>query len=413
MLSLAPYQFAGWLHHDQLFIFMFTLSCALTLWVLERPSYMRALLVAATWLITSLSRPAANLSGLLCLALLVLLVHTHRRAIVTGALVLLLALIGYGRWRSRAIAREGGVDYAGSQLFFTAYVLGGQEGLNLHTVGGPEIEEISSRLGTAAQQLVAREPEPVSWLNAYGFTADTERIAFPPEVFHKGAPSKQMVDFMFAHPTDDYYEFINFAVNDYALLGRAAMLSFRRHPLTYVAIGVSRSGMLVWKPGVVSGRLLDPRAPQAERQNLSFYFLDRNTADPQLALMPASYRTAFGPNRPNALKAFVRRTAMRLQLARLWAIADEWTSKALLLLFVAGLAVATRKAQTALMKTLLVIALPHFTIIGITGLIVGADYRYHFMSVPEAVVLGSLGLWALLAPSLNSAPRAAGPSRTL
>jgi hypothetical protein len=396
ILSLAPYQFAAWLHHDQLFIFAFTASCTLTLLAMRKPTRLSVTAIAVCWFVASISRPAANLSGLLCLSLLAVSAREQRKAIVIAALAYTVAFVSYGKWRSHEIAKEGGADYAGSQLFFTTYLASREAGIRLRDTDGPDAAAIAQRIGTAGERLVERTPDVRVWLSTFAFDADTERIVFPPRVFNVNASRQQMSDFVLSYPTEDYYEFINFAANDYELLGRAARRSFREHPLSYALVGARRSALLLWKPGEFYTRFHDPLGPQTERQRLSFYFLERNTAESQLSLMPRNFQRAFAKPNSGSIGMAVTRFVNRTHLSAMWAVFDAWLAKGVLISFVLGAVAAVLAKEWRLFGALAIISVPHLVVVFVTGLVVGADYRYHFMAVPESIAMGGLGASAVI-----------------
>lgn len=402
--SLSSYQFAGWLHHDQLFIFLAAISASLTIaFVLRGSSWLLAMLTLS-WVLTSVSRPAAAFCSFTVLTVLLVLSPSRRKIVAVALLLSILASLCYGFWRSNQISRLNGNDYSAIQLFFLAYVVAGEGGLRIQREDGPASQELLTAISERASNLLASDQAASAWRTSMGFSEDRMTYLLPSSV---RGNEEILTKFIIDHPTQDNFEFIQFLTDyDYPLLSGVALEAMRAQPTPVAKRALRNTYDFLWDPGFAYGRFIDPLGPPRGRQQLDFYMSGANTAQDQFGLMPTSISNAFAVREPRlpldrVQVLSVPHTSISINIRSAYAsVYQTLTRISLLFVFLGLLATVLRRDRVGL-AAIACVCLPYLLMAGLTAIAVGPDFRYHLMTMPIALMAGGIGASLLFRPAFE------------
>lgn len=149
IISLSPYFFVKWIHHDQAYVFF----CILSIWAFcrfvnsKRPAdlYLFTLVIIAT----SLTRPIGNLLFPVLLPISYVAARGRIRHYV-GALLLFIAAMGayqLHRYIILDVANRTDIpSYTGQQLFYNLYMNSKEHGILLSEDLGPNMRQITEKV---------------------------------------------------------------------------------------------------------------------------------------------------------------------------------------------------------------------------------------------------------------------------
>jgi hypothetical protein len=396
ILSLAPFQFVGWLHHDQLFIFLITLSTLFTIKFLTNSSRLMLGVATLSWILTSISRPAAGLAGIAIFIFFALTLKGSRKIIIISLLIMIVTIGGYSTLRSSKITAMGGTDYSKLQLFFTGYVVNG-DGKNGARI--TSLDDIDSknlrRLITSATKRISLDPEKeLNWLHSQGYSDLEIPSVFP----FLSLPPSAKATFLMDNPSQDNFEYIQFLIDGQAnLLGRVGLKLILSNPANFMSISISNLRQYVFDPGWVYPRHISPSGPQKVKGAWQVIFLGRNTADAQLVAMPRNVQSQF-ENQSSArsqqlyekLNSTILYRGVNYNKIELYGKFFNFLGAFFGWTILFALILIFSKNRRDLSYIITAISIPFVVIAIVTSATAGPDYRYVNMTFPFLAILFGL-----------------------
>lgn len=413
-LSLVPYLFLKWLHHDQIGLFLNLALVAASALALNAKKYKKTqedipngrnfyrmldtvknwmswemLLLSAVLVSASLTRPALLL---ICLPVFLLIfmakINEWRRTLFWFSLTIAATLT-----TTSIIDRStnsSGLSYSGTQIFYNAYVNSSEFGINLETAG-PKTKKL---FDIVEQGLNKGDARAISdeYFVAHGLNKLVQEKMFLPFL----ADPASMVGQIKKFPNHDYFEFLCLFVNDNQFLGSALEL-YLNNPVYFFQIGFRNIYMLFTEPGYMhSRRMVQNYAYQIrEGQPKLNDYLGYNNSEQFHYVYPRSItevRDSGGPNvfsendwknHDNYLIRTIFGTSPIFKSTELWL---GWVN------LLASLSIISFVFIRHLRWAIAINAIVLMYLNSITGFFAEPNYRYFYMALPLLLQQSAFGL---------------------
>jgi hypothetical protein len=252
-LSLTPYLYLKFIHHDLAYIALSILSLFLLVEYLQRGRVAVLYCFLAALILTCLTRPAGNLLFLPLLALALIFRPGGWRHYIIAALIFAAALAAYAVHRDRLLGRtpEGSrPSYFGMQVFYNLYINAPDYGISIT----PELGPATRRLFEKAREAVAKHPldspDMEAWYTAHGFPREAKEFLF----MRYAGQNDLFVSTLFEHPSHDGFEYLCYVEKSDGVFRDAALEivgAYPRYPFQY---GLRNLMIFLLDPGVSHGR---------------------------------------------------------------------------------------------------------------------------------------------------------------
>jgi hypothetical protein len=403
VLSMAPYLFMKWIHHDQTYIFLSLVTIYLAVEYLREFKLRFLYLATLAVIATSLTRPAGNLLVLPLLAIFWYFKPAHlRHLLVCGALIVL-AAGAYAAHRKQLFADYPAgyaPSYTGRQIFYNLYVNSADFGIRLDDSMGPATATLLRKArehvagGTLETDLMK------AWYVGHGIPEEAKRFWFTQ---YNGAPAKFM-ESLVIHPSHDYFEFFCAIETNDRVFRESAIEIARAHPVYVLRFALRNLGLFFWSPGYMHGRKgLDYNT--FNKEHLYFLPLAADLASSQIeAYVPAPGKFELQKADPRWIER-IRNKAKKA--ANAWRGLYERANQVTFALGVAALA-GLIIGPAALRPAIAVIWLFFLYNAAVTCAFAEPNYRYHFFGLATQLMLAGMGLavlWAALSRARLRMPR--------
>ena len=387
-LSMTPYLYLKFIHHDLAYITLSVLSACLMVEYLHRGRIAVLYWFLAALVATCLTRPAGNILFLPLLALLWAFRPAHWRHYLMIAAIFAAVLAAYAAHRDQLLGRTPGGErpsYFGQQVFFNLYVNSADYGVRITPAIGPA----TARLFDTVRQTLKKHPLDsqymTDWYRGHGFTQSAREFWFTRYL----GQEERFIAALFEHPSYDTFEYLCLVATSDELLRDVAFEIARAHPLYPIQYGLRNLAIFLWNPGVTHGRF-GVEYKSFARENLYFLPGGRSVAEVEAELViepPGRYE--------------LRQSGSKMLLRPLKKVEKKWKS-----LYHGVNKAAVSLAAAALVASfvvggrfrLIVTVTAAFLLYNaaITAAFVEPNYRYHFLVFPMVLILAGAGAIALL-----------------
>jgi hypothetical protein len=404
IVTLAPFYFVKWIHHDQTYIFFMMLTVALLASYLQtrRYSYLYAFCIAIV--AASVSRPAGNL--LFPVFMLIAYVAVRGKLIhyLACTLIFVAVTLGYlwHRYEIFDMAHNASTpSYTGQQVFYNVYMNSAEFGIRLSPALGPNMADITDAL----YQKLGPDMRSSNWL-----TAIVGPI--PPEFSEKHIypyTRDEFIQRIYDAPNWEYYSLLATAepIDQKYLL--ASWEVIRAYPWYFVAYTLRNAAVFLTNPGYAHtrynvnpfGRIgLDfpPLAygVGAEGTKEISQRAAREVRFQPLALAPAAIKQFSATIEKDWRGYYYSGVVITVALMTVaWigiaAVCFSWLRPSSKMREVTDLFAGNGFTASVLAASCL-----FFYNVGMTAAFVEPDYRYHHFIVPLRVLISGFGLIVLV-----------------
>jgi hypothetical protein len=419
IVTLAPFYFVKWMHHDQTYIFFMMLTIALLASYLQtrRYPYLYAFCIAIV--AASISRPAGSLLFPLFMLIAYVAVRGKLGHYLACALIFVTVTLGY-LWHRYEIFdmahRPATPSYTGQQIFYNVYMNSAEFGIRLSPALGPNMADITDAL----YQKLGRDLRSSIWLTQVLFPVPAE---FSEQHIYPYTRD-EFIKRIYEVPNWEYYSILATAepVDRKYLL--ASWEVFRAYPWYFMGYTLRNATVFVLNPGYAHTRYnLNPFG----RIGLDFppMVAGVGAEGTKEISQRAAREVRFQPGvlMPDSIKQFsadieegwrnnyhhgvvITAALMALAWIGIAAVLLSWLWPA------SGLrAVTDLYAGNGFTASVLAASCLFFYNVAMTAAFVEPDYRYHHFIVPLRVLISGFGVAVvvriLLAPKLRLVRRCA------
>lgn len=212
IVSLAPYQFVKWIHHDHAYLFFIvvTMYFGARFARTSRPLFIYLMTFAV--IAAGLTRPAGNwMLPLLLVGVLVLNVRQWKHYIAC-AVIFICVCFGYQAHRTKIFDVKPGESmpsYTGQQILYNLYINSRELGVTLSPDTSPGLHALTEKLRAAISPHPMESVHVKNLISSRPYTPEFTKAAFE----HPDADS--FIKSFFEHPSYEYYELLStIAQND-------------------------------------------------------------------------------------------------------------------------------------------------------------------------------------------------------
>lgn len=252
MLTLAPYQYMKWIHHDHAFVFFTLLTSLAAITALRTGKPWHIYLMTAVAIFMSITRPAGNLAFPGLLILLLCLRPQPWRHYVACAALFVSALMGYVHYRDVLFDIKDPSQrssYAGAQFMYNFYMNTKEFGVEIDREASPHWREATDRLHTLLKPSLRESKAIRTWIGRQG----TVSPQFAEEEFYRHSPDAFLARFL-KEPNYEYYTMFYETLNDDALLLKAYKELVLQYPGYMTRIVMRNAGLFLATPGFTHTR---------------------------------------------------------------------------------------------------------------------------------------------------------------
>lgn len=253
ILSLSPFIYMKFMHHDLPYIFfsMLTLYLAIVFLSSGRRGYLY--LAIASLIAVSLIRPGGNALAAPLLLVVLVLKPSKWRHYLLCALVVAICALAYAAHRVSLLGEtpQGHVpSYFGHQIFYNLYVNSADYGVRVEPSLGPATAHLFARAREQIKDGSLDSKALDEWYHAHNFPEPTKERWF---TGFNGRP-EAFIETLIQEPSHDYFEFFSFAEQDDRVFLDASLEIVKHYPIYPLRYTRRNLFLLLWSPGVAHGR---------------------------------------------------------------------------------------------------------------------------------------------------------------